>query len=233
MSTAILPEDEYWRIFHLIRGDVEAATKCNHAYLTINHLIVSEPALHEKINKFADFWTMNSFALQTTFFISFGRLFDKRQDALSAQKLVDATIANPRLFSKAALRERKRKLSRDGTDPEWLVESIQNAWEPTTADLIPLNDALAPHREKFKIIYSPIRHRYYAHRSKDDEAAISALFGKTQIDEVNEILRFLHTLIWAIQELASNGTRPNLTNFVDYENYVHGIKRRTEQFVRQ
>ena len=234
MMLAGLPEDEYWRIFHLIRGDVEAAIKSNHAYLTIHSLLVAEPEIYEKINRFAEFWTLNAFALQTTFFMAFGRLFDRRQDALSVQKLVDATIANPGLFSKAALRERKRKASNiHGPDPEWLVQYVRDAWEPTATDLTPLRDALAPNHDEFRIIYQPIRHKVYAHRSKEDEAAISALFSRTVIGDVNSILRFLHTLIWAIQEMAWNATRPNLADFTDYEGYVTGIKRKIEQFVRQ
>lgn len=226
-------EEEYWRIFHLIRGDVEVAIKSNHAYLTINNLLVAEPEINNKINKFADFWTLNAFALQTTFFMAFGRIFDARRDALSVQKLVDLTIANPSLFSKTALRERKRQASNiQGPDPEWLIEYVQNAWEPTGADLIPLKNQLAPSYDEFRAIYEPIRHRVYAHRSKDDEAAIYALFSRTVIGDVNSILRFLHTLIWAIQEMASNATPPNLADFSDYERYVNSVKARIEQFVR-
>jgi hypothetical protein len=88
-----LTEDEYWRIFHLIRGDVEAAIKSNHAYLTINNLVVAEREIYDKVNRFPDFWALNAYALQTTFFIAFGRIFDTRPDSVSIQRLVDATIA--------------------------------------------------------------------------------------------------------------------------------------------
>lgn len=229
-----LTEDEYWRIFHLIRGDVEAAIKSNHAYLTINNLVMAEPEIYDKVNRFPDFWALNAYALQTTFFIAFGRIFDARHDSLSIQRLVDTTIAHPPLFSKAALRERKRKSAniRDA-DPTWLVEYVQNAWEPTSADLEPLKTALTPHYEKFKIIYRPIRHRAFAHRSTEDENAIGALFGRTLFGDVAEILRFLHTLLWAITEMAWNARRPNLTDFSDYEAYVRNVNAKTEQFIRQ
>ncbi|MGA2879132.1 MAG: hypothetical protein ABSG13_09300 [Bryobacteraceae bacterium] len=235
MAVAVLQEKEYWRIFHLIRGDVEAAVKSNQTFLAIDNLIVAEPELHLNVNRFADFWTLNSFALATTFFIAFGRLFDRTKNVLSVEKLLDFTVTNPGLFSKAALRERKLQVTHNqpGTIPDWLDEAVARAWEPTSADLMPLRAALAPYCETFKKVYGPIRHNYYAHRSKWDEAAISALFSKTQIGEVNEILRFLHTLIAAIQELAINGTRPDLANFQDYDAYVARIKRRTEEFIRQ
>lgn len=73
-----MSEEEYWRIYHLIRGEVEAAIKSNHAYLTINNLVVGDPDVYERINRFPAFWQLNAYALQTTFFIVFGRIFDNR-----------------------------------------------------------------------------------------------------------------------------------------------------------
>jgi hypothetical protein len=229
-----LTEEEYWRMFHLIRGDVEAAIKSNHAYLTINNLVVGERTIYEKVNRFPEFWTLNSFALQTTFFIVFGRLFDTRADSYSVQKLIEATIGNPAFFSKAALRERKRQASQiTGSDPQWLLDYVKNAWEPTTADLESLRTALTPHYQNFKAIYKPIRHKVYAHKSIQDDAAISALFGQTLIGDVAEILRFLHTLLWAINEMAWNARQPNLADFSDYAAYVRNFNSETENFIRQ
>jgi hypothetical protein len=233
-ARAPLTDEEYWRMFHLIRGDVEAAIKSNHAYLTINNLAVAERKIHQKLNKFPEFWTLNAFALQTTFFIVFGRIFDASADSYSVQKLVEATIANPAFFSKAALRERKRQASNvSGPDPQWLVDYVATAWEPTVADLEPLRIALTPHCEKFRAIYRPIRHKYFAHKGIESDAAIWALFGKTLIGDVAEILRFLHTLLWAINEMAWNARRPDLSDPCDYEGYVNGLNTKTEKFVRQ
>jgi len=233
MTPATPQEQEYCRVFELIRGDVETAVKSNHTYLTINNLVVADSELGHKINRFPDFWTLNRLALQTTFFIAFGRLFDKRRDAWSVPKLVDETISKSGLFSKAQLRERKLRVGLPGPSsiPNWLDESIQGAWEPTATDLVFLKTELEPYCDKFHAIYAPIRHSYYAHRGKEDEGAIAALFSKTQLGEVNEILRFLYTLVVAIQELANNGTRPDLTNVRSYEAYVANIKKRTEEFV--
>lgn len=110
--------DEYWRMFELVQGDIEKAIESNNAYLTIHDLARADPAVLAKYNRFADFWTLNAYALQTTFFIAFGRIFDERQDSFSIQKLVEATILNPAFFSKAALLERKQPSPRiSGEDP--------------------------------------------------------------------------------------------------------------------
>ena len=77
--------------------------------------------------------------------------------------------------------------------------------------------ALAPHYAKFETIYQPIRHQVFAHKSIQDDKAIVGLFEKTLITDVHEILRFLHTLFWAIWEMAWNGKRPDLADFRSLE----------------
>jgi hypothetical protein len=41
-KVAGLTEDEYWRMFHVIRGDIEAAIKSNSAFWRINNLARDE-----------------------------------------------------------------------------------------------------------------------------------------------------------------------------------------------
>ncbi|MCU1299892.1 MAG: hypothetical protein JWQ87_176 [Candidatus Sulfotelmatobacter sp.] len=218
-------EDEYWRIYDLIRGDVEAAIKSNRVYFTVNNLVVEDRKIQDKINRAPEFWQLNAYALQTTFFIAFGRLFDVRCNAHSVLKLVDATIANPQLFSKSALRARKRKASNiHGADPEWLVIYLADAWQPATADLAPFKSALEPHYRKFKDIYQPIRHLFFAHRGMERDTEIFERFQKTNV---------LHTLLWAIWQMGWNAKRPDLTDFSDYDGWVKGLNAKTEKFIRQ
>jgi hypothetical protein len=227
-------EKEYWRKFHAVRGDLESAVRSNQVYFTINNLLLTNNEVGMKLNEYGDFWTLNAHALQTTFFVSFGKLFDPRNGTISVPKLVTATIERPWLFSKSALLERKRgEYGIQGQDPQWLVEYIGHAWEPSTEDLAAMEDELKPYHSRFRSIYQPLRHRYFAHRSEEDEESIATLFARTRIAEVDGILRFLHTLIWSVQELHMNGTEIDLRNFGSYESYVARIQRRTEEFIRQ
>lgn len=233
-ATAAMPEAEYWRIYHLIRGEVEAAIKSNHAYLTTNNVFFDDEQIREKMIQFPDFWALHRYSLETTFFIVSGRIFDNRTDSHSIQKLVDITIANPVLFSKEALWQRKRennKIYGKDPDPDWLPEFLKHAWEPTVTDLEVFRTELAPHVDQFRIIYRPIRHRFYAHKSTESEAAISALFSKTLIGDVNRVLGFLYTLLWCINDMAWNGHRPNLADFRSYDAYVRDQNARTERFI--
>lgn len=227
-------EERFWRIYEGIRADVGAAIKSNFTYLMIYNLKAGDQDIQAKISRYPELWTTLLYSLQTTFFISFGRLFDKSGDALSIVRLVDTAIKNPQIFSKAALLRRKRFDCRIvGEDPEWLTKYIADAWEPTGSDLKPLITALAPHCEKFKQVYAPIRNEIYAHRSKKNEEEVYVHFGKTLIGDVDYILRFVHTLLVALQELVSNGRKPDLINFTDYEAYVRRVSAEVEAFIRR
>ena len=120
-----------------------------------------------------------------------------------------------------------------GADPQWLVDYVNQAWEPTGADLEPLRAALKPHYDKFKAIYQPIRHKYFAHRGTESQQAIEALFSKTLKVDVAEILGFLHTTLWAIREMAWNASRPDLTNCANYQGYVKSLNGQIEEFIRK
>jgi hypothetical protein len=111
------------------------------------------------------------------------------------------------------LRARRRKTDHiTGPDPPWLLKYVNEAWEPTASDLKPLLTALTPHQAKFKSIYQPIRHVYFAHRGMASQQAVQQLFGKTLKKDVVEILKFLHTVLWTIRDMASNGRKPELKN---------------------
>ncbi len=221
-------------MYDTVRGDVEIAIKSNSADLTLHGLGAEDRTIYDKFQRAADFWSLCAYSLQTAFFMAFGRIFDKRSDSFSVQKLVEATIANPAFFSKAALRERRRKSANlAGSDPRWLVDYVNQAWEPTAADLEPLRAALVPHVGKFTAIYQPIRHKYFAHRGMESQRAVEALFSKTLKADVAEILGFLHTTLWAVREMAWNGSRLDLTNHTDYERYVKSLNSQIEEFIRQ
>jgi hypothetical protein len=199
------------------------------AYLKIHNLGASDKNIFDKYNRTPEFWRLYAHALQTTFFISYGRIFDKRTDAHSIQDVIEATIEHPGFFSKAALRERKRVLTNSS---DWIEGYMANAWEPSRKDLELLRDALVPHAEKFKQVYQPIRHSYFAHRGKKTDKDIHAMFGETNIGDVTETLKFLYTFISAIQEMYHNGTKLNLDDVHEYESYVRNLEEQIERLIR-
>jgi hypothetical protein len=225
--------DEYWQMFHLIRGDIESAVASNTTYFKIRNMAASDRAILDKFNRAPYFWNLNAYSLQTTFFISLGRLFDKRKDAWSIYDLTEHTIEHIGLFSKASLRERKRAgLGTNGKDPDWLENYVANAWEPTRSDLKNLGDAIVPYADKFHETYQPIRHIYFAHRGKMGADDIVGLFGKTQISDATDIIRFLYTLVFAIWEIHLNGRKPDLSDVQKYDSYVKVLSDDVEKLIR-
>src|ERR1035437_10228685 len=185
-----MTSEEYWRMFHLVRGDIETAIGCSSTYLTINRMAVDDRSIEQRYNRNADFWRATTYALQTGLFMAVGRVFDKTKNTYTIDDVVEQTIEHPGLFNKAALRQRKReslKLFGDRPDPEWLPAYVANAWEPNRASLEILRTELVPHAKKIIEVYEPIRHKYFAHRGKDSQEAIAELFKKTAITEVADI----------------------------------------------
>lgn len=220
-------------MFHSIRGDIEGAIASNYTYLKIRNLGSEDEEIYHKYQRNADFWRLINYSLQTTFFIAFGRIFDRRRDTFSVQDLVEATMEHPGFFSRDQLRARKRRDAQvAGKDPEWLLGYLASSWEPTRSDLACLESALSPHVSKFEQIYQHIRHAYFAHRGRAAEEVVSGLFSQTRIGDVEEILRFLYTLIDSIQEMASNGTRLDLGNTGAYERQVARASKDAEIFIR-
>jgi hypothetical protein len=228
-------EGQYWEMFESIRGDILGAIESHHVYIAIRNLVAKDAEISAKVNRIPSFWHLNAYALQTTFFIAFGRIFDRTSGTWSIEDLVEATIDHPGFFSRETLRKRRREMGgvpEGDPDPDGLAEYLGNAWEPTRKDLEVLRTSLVPHSEKFKQIYQPIRHGYFAHRARVSRADVEEWFGKALVGDINEILRFLYTVVGAIKQMALDGKLLDLTNFRDYDRYVGELKMETEALLR-
>jgi hypothetical protein len=229
----LLTEDEYWRDYDIIRNDVTAAMVCCYTQRAINDIAVADPAILQKLNRNANFWRINSFSLQGMLFIVLARILDTNPDVHSVYQLLRATTAHPEFFTKDALRARKLAVPGGKWDIKMLDSYVERAWLPTMDDLRQLRKALAPHKSKFDDIYKPIRNQI-AHIILKEQALVEDLYARTQKTEIDDILRFLHSLVWAIREMADNGRPPNLCD----DNYhfadrVSEIKTETERLLRQ
>lgn len=231
-----MDSEEYWRLFHLVRGDVEAAIGCNSTYQTIHRLARENQDVLDLYNRYADFWRATTHGLQSGFFMAFGRIFDRAGESFSIEDLVEQTIEHPGFFSKAELRKRKREYSHiygDALDPDWLILYIDSATEPTRQNLELLRTELGPHIKKFKEVYGPVRHQYFAHRTKATEDVIAELFSKTNVTEAADILKSVYDLIGGIQDMAANGTLPGQWHHGHYESLYRKYESSAESFVRQ
>ena len=173
-------QERFWRICESIRADVGAAIKSNLTYLMIYNLKAGDQGIQAKISRYPELWTTLLYSLQQPSSSRSDGCSTKAGTRYRLRGWSIWPIKNPQIFSKTALLRRKRFDCRIvGEDPEWLTKYIADAWEPTAADLKPLITAFAPHWEKFKQVYAPIRNEIYAHRSKKNEEELYVHFGKT------------------------------------------------------
>ena len=203
-----MTDSEYCRTLDLIRGEIDTAFESFYTELEMNQLAIEDQTIFDKLNRNAAFWNPISYSLQTTFFMTLGRIFDVHGDALSVHKLLRVTAEHPEYFSKAALRAR-RLTSVQGT-PDWLENFLEGIWEPNTADLRILKKAVAPYQAKFEAVHRPIRNNVYGHNIITEEQLRHDMFESAKIKEIEEILYFLHDLVENLWNLLMNGDRPEL-----------------------
>jgi hypothetical protein len=211
----------YWSEAQLVSSEIESAIIIFHTYEEINRLALEDSAILAALNNSALFWQTQMHCLQASLFLTLNRIFETDAEAHTIYTLLNATLGNVPLFSAAALATRK---TGGGPKPEWLDNYMAQAWTPKSAeDLRHLKKAVAPHAQRFREVYQPIRHAIYAHRLMSDEQAGVQLFQDTRRDEVGAILDFLHDLIEAILNLFTNGFRPVLGT-KDFKEYNQRIR---------
>ena len=194
-----MQEVEFRQRFDVVRNDITVATSAFYTYMEIHKFASEGRENYNKINRDAYFWMGQLYALQATWFIVLGRLFDRR--GYSIRKFLAATVAHKDLFSKGALAERKRKAARQD-NPEWLDEYLRTAWEPTAQDLQAIADSIGTAEAKWKQSYKPIRDKVFAHH--DLGISVNDLFGKTLVGDIEDILHDLNRIRIAIFQLLEN-----------------------------
>ncbi|MPZ37176.1 MAG: hypothetical protein GEU95_03785 [Rhizobiales bacterium] len=87
---------------------------------------------------------------------------------------------------------------------------MRSIYEPKPADFRRLRNYVSTHRKIYADKYRPLRHQVFAHKGLSDAAAVSALFARTNIREMQRMLTFLMSLYDALWQLFFNGHRPVL-----------------------
>ncbi|MFQ3452009.1 hypothetical protein PMN64_01580 [Bradyrhizobium sp. UFLA01-814] len=80
----------------------------------------------------------------------------------------------------------------------------------TYADIRQMRKAVNKWCKVYIARYRNIRHKIFAHKGASSVEA-EALMAKTNVDEMKQLLGFLHTLHNALYQLYLNGLVPNLT----------------------
>lgn len=202
------------------RGDVNIAVSSFYAWKTINNLAASDQEVFRALNRHALSWRIITHSLQVTFFAALGRIFDRDARSVTVRRLLAVCKNEITQFSKLALEARRLKKA-NGVRPEWLNDYLQGVYEPDTTDFDALAQIASQHEGTYTSKYLPIRHKVIAHNDLATIGFKDALFSKTNIAEVEEILKFLHQVERVVAELHVNGRKTNLIQHtLDEERYV-------------
>ena len=189
------------------RNEVQGGIQFFYAMLAINGTAANNDYVLEKMNEAPHLWRTGVAALQFSFFVTLGRIFDQKS-AYNIDKLIALAQSNIDLFSKAALAERKRKIS--SNSHEWLDSYLKNAYEPSHDDFRCLRRYVKKYRRIYQENYDPIRDRIYAHKELAKQSDKHDLFLKTRIFELEKLFVFLDQVYSILWELYFNGRAPSI-----------------------
>ena len=193
------------------RSEVYVATSCYFAWKSINNLGANDPKLFQALQRNALSWNLIVHSLQITFFSALGRLFDQDTRSLTARTFVSKCEAELDQFGKSAF-ETRRLAGNHGVRPDYLDGYMAGVYEPVAADFQKLGIAIAPWEKLYKSNYQPIRHKLIAHKDIATIGGKESLFAKTNIGEIEEILKGLYQVAAVVEQLINNGKMSNLVD---------------------
>jgi AbiU2 len=201
------PAAEFEHQLEAFRTDAQAAAQLVYAHLAIHAAYSDDQAVHYLIDQSGLLWRTIVGALQTSTFIVLGRIFDQGS-AHNVDRLLKIAQSHPGIFSKESLGKRKQGSLQE--PPEWLPAFLERAYVPKEEDFRRLRSHVRKRRKIYDDKYRELRRKVFAHKELADRGAISALFGKTSIRELERLVTFFVQLYEALQELFLNGKRPTL-----------------------
>jgi hypothetical protein len=163
--------------------------------------------VHRLLNSSVLFWNTILAGLQTSTFIVLGRILDQ-SSMHNVDRVLKIAQDHPEIFSKNALG--KRKQGNLENPPDWLPEYLEAAYVPTPTDFRRLRSHVHKQRTIYNNNYRDLRRKVFAHKELSDPAAVSALFAKTNIRQLQRLLVFFSRLYDALWQLFFNGRKPVL-----------------------
>lgn len=189
------------------RREANSAAQFLYSEMAVQHAASKSKKLLNRLNTAPTFWRTHGAACQTAAYVCLGRVFDTKS-RFNVNELLNSFEANLQIFSREALAARKR--DGESTEPVWLQEYLHKSHYPTTQDVQRLRAKVAEYREIYDRAIKPARHKYIAHREKEEHTEVQALFSGGKIRELWRLVSFLQALHRALWEQYHNGRRPIL-----------------------
>ena len=197
------------RDFHVqlenFRNEANNATMYIYSDMAVNHAASQSRAVLKRLNDTPTFWNVHAAALQTAAYMAIGRIFDTTS-RFNIDKLLCSFEVNLALFSREELKRRKMQDRQE--EPEWLVDYLAKAHYPSRQDVAYLRRRVNDYRQIYERAIKPVRHKYLAHREKQEHMEVQALYARGKVRELWRMAKFLQGLHVALREQFENGRKP-------------------------
>jgi hypothetical protein len=140
-------------------------------------------------------------SIQANSLIALGRIFDRDPRTHNVARLLKLAKSNSTIFSKAALKERKKK---DLTN-ENLNKFMKNLKEPKSSYFKRLELFVEERRKVYEKCYKQIRDMRYAHQNRGD---MRGFYARTNQRELARLLTDMGKLKSALRHWYHNGKNP-------------------------
>jgi hypothetical protein len=192
----------------MFRTEEESAQQYFFGFLSLQLIPYKNPDVLRQMNETSMFWITARYALLMSAFVVIGRIFDQDQKSLhNIDKLLTAVSNEIGTLSQAGLVQRRIA---QGMDPQQAMAYVADKYDLTVEDVRDMRKAVSRWRRVYEARYREIRHKIFAHKNIS-RADADKLMAKTNIDEVKELLGFLHSLYMSLWQLHINGIAPDIT----------------------
>jgi hypothetical protein len=191
-------------LYKEFESELNIASRSFYTWRNIKKIAANDEKIHHALNGNALSWNIILYSLQSTYFITIGRLFDTDGRSFSVPMFLRECSENVDQFSKNALRERRMKGS-EADKPFWLDELIEKSYQPNKEDFLKLKGEVSKRQKQYKSIYKPIRDKIIAHNELKETKYVNILFKKAKIDGMQDLLYSLYQIKMIIRELLENG----------------------------
>jgi hypothetical protein len=192
----------------MFRTEEESAQQYFFGFLSLQLIPYKNQDVLRQMNDTSTFWITTRYALLMSAFVVLGRIFDQDQKSLhNIDKLLTAVSNEIGTLSKAGLAQRRIV---QGMDPQQAMSYVADKYDLTIENVRDMRKAVGKWRAVYEARYREIRHKIFAHKSLSRTDA-DKLMAKTNIDEVKQLLGFLHSLYMSLSRLYINGIAPDIT----------------------
>ena len=197
------PEAEFERELQVFDNDVDEVVQCFYIWRTVHAAARRSRKVYNLLNRNAGFWVVALGSIQANSLIALGRIFDTGKRTHNVRRLLKLAETNRKIFSKAAVRQRKSKDLANA--PHLIDDYMSNVRDPTTADFERLQLFVDARRKVYERCYKHLRDKRYAHKERTD---ISGFVAQTNTQELGRLITDLgkiHRVLW---DWHHNGLKP-------------------------